>query len=362
MLYEFLEKNKKSILDLALKKTLGISENKPTTSELEKGLPIFYTELISVLKKGPVDNDSKKPVHTEELSITQAASHGKESQRLGYTLSQVVHGYGAICQSVTEFAQDKKFTITSWEFHELNLCLDIAIAQAVTQFAKTTKKDSEKKELLRLGELTHELRNTLASAILAHEMITRGTVGTSGNTSRILTNAHFRMRDLIDKSLSEVRLQIAPEPHLQKMNLMDVISDVEATAVTEARSKGLMLTIQVDPNIEVNGDRQLIESALANLVQNAIKYTKPKSNIWVRAKEVDKNIVIEVEDQCGGLPEGKAEELFRPFTQKDSDKSGLGLGLTISKRAIELNDGTLLVRNLPGKGCVFSINLPKLTK
>jgi signal transduction histidine kinase len=360
MLYEFLEKNEKTILGRAISKTIGISQDKPSTRELEKGLPLFYKDLILALKKGPDAKGSNHIHQSEELKTTQAASHGKESQRLGYTVSQVVHGYGTLCQSVTEYAQEQHFDIEAWEFRELNLLLDIAIAQAVTQYTKLTKQDSEKRELLRLGELAHELRNTLASATLAQEMIMRGTVGTSGNTSRILVNAHSRMRELIDKSLSEVRLQISPDPNLIKINLLELISDIEATAVTEARSKSLELTIEVDASLYVNADRQLLETALANLVQNALKYTKPNTSVCIRSKDDQEHVLIEVEDECGGLPAGKAEELFKPYIQKDADKSGLGLGLTISKRAVELNHGTIFVKNLSGKGCIFSIRLPKM--
>jgi hypothetical protein len=69
-------------------------------------------------------------------------------------------------------------------------------------------------------------------------------------------------------------------------------------------------------------------------------------------------VLIEVADQCGGLPLGDPDELFRPFAQRGSDRSGLGLGLSITRRGVEANDGTLSVRNRPGKGCVFTINLP----
>jgi signal transduction histidine kinase len=60
-----------------------------------------------------------------------------------------------------------------------------------------------------------------------------------------------------------------------------------------------------------------------------------------------------------GLPEGKAEEIFRPFEQLNAERSGLGLGLAISRRGVEANGGALHVRNLPGAGCVFTIDLPR---
>ena len=277
MLYEFLEKYKNPIIQLSAEKTLNISENKPVTSDLKKGLPIFYQDLTDFLKKDASDMGPQSPASQEDSMLLQAGFHGKESHRLGYTVSQVIHGYGSICQAITEYAQEKNFLISSREFHELNHYLDVAIAQAVTQYTNLTKEDTERKELLRLGELAHELRNALGSATIAHEMIIKGTVGGASNTSRLLSRALSRMRDLIDRSLSEVRLRIASEPHFQRINIIDVISDIEATAVTEARSKGIIMTVEVDAKIQVNCDRQLLESALANLVQNALKYTKPGS-------------------------------------------------------------------------------------
>jgi len=70
-------------------------------------------------------------------------------------------------------------------------------------------------------------------------------------------------------------------------------------------------------------------------------------------------ILIEVQDQCGGLPPGSAEKMFTPFTQRSDDRSGLGLGLSIARESIEADDGTLSVRDLPGAGCVFTISLPR---
>jgi signal transduction histidine kinase len=70
-------------------------------------------------------------------------------------------------------------------------------------------------------------------------------------------------------------------------------------------------------------------------------------------------IRIEVEDECGGLAPGSIEKMFQPFTQLGNDRSGLGLGLTICRNSVEASGGTLSVRDLPGTGCVFTIDLPR---
>jgi signal transduction histidine kinase len=69
-----------------------------------------------------------------------------------------------------------------------------------------------------------------------------------------------------------------------------------------------------------------------------------------------------VEDECGGLPPGKVEDLFRPFEQRGTDRSGMGLGLTICRKAAHANHGEILVRDLPGKGCIFTLDLPKSSR
>ena len=84
----------------------------------------------------------------------------------------------------------------------------------------------------------------------------------------------------------------------------------------------------------------------------------PSGIVWIRSKAYGGRVLLEVEDQCGGLPPGKTEELFQPFSQMGTDKSGLGIGLTISRNAVSLNNGILSVRDVPHLGCVFSIDLP----
>ncbi len=130
MLHEFLATNRGSILALTKEKTSAISESRPTSKELEKGLPEFYDSLISTLKKQAEGGPKITPQH----SSPSTTSHGKESRRLGYNVSQVVRGYGVICQAITEKAQTMGADISPGEFSTLNLSLDTAIAEAVTGF------------------------------------------------------------------------------------------------------------------------------------------------------------------------------------------------------------------------------------
>jgi signal transduction histidine kinase len=110
--------------------------------------------------------------------------------------------------------------------------------------------------------------------------------------------------------------------------------------------------------VEVEVDRQIVVGAIANLLQNAFKFTRPDGQVSLRANVSGTRVLIEIEDECGGLPTGKLEELFQAFEQRGQDRSGLGLGLFISRRGIEANDGFIRVTDRPGHGCIFTIDLP----
>lgn len=355
MLHEFLIKNRLKVLTLARIKAVDLAADRPVTVQSERGLPAFYNYLVHELER----EANGKPKRSEKKhSPRHTALHGAELSRLGYTVSQVVHGYGALCQAITELAEAERLQITTGEFSTLNLCLDVAIADAVTAFT-SCKNLEDVDSARRMGFLIHELRNALAAAIVAHSMVKKGVVGTGGNTNALLERNLNRMRDILDRSFSEVRMHSDKTAEHEPVSLLSVISEVEATASEQARQRGLNIVVQADHDLIIDGDYNYLNSALSNLVQNAVKYTKKGGTIWIRAHDTGEAVVLEVEDQCGGLPAGKAEELFQPFTQKNEDRSGLGLGLTISRQAVTLSGGGLTVRDMPGKGCVFTARFPK---
>lgn len=352
MLFEFLEDHRLEILALAEEKTLKLAGSLPSSAELRKGLPIFYDHLIEYLK-GAVSGPNEVKI------VEGAAGHGKELLRLNYTLSHVVHGYGAMCQAVTELSQLRKVGITAGEFNDLNMCLDIAIASAVSEFQYHSVQASEVREIQHLGYLVHELRNALSSATVAHDMMKQGLVGTSGSTSRVLGDSLLRMRDLIDRSLSEIRMRADPEVHIEKFRLDALVDQIIITAQSEAKNKNQILCNDIKTSVELETDRQLVLSAIANLIQNALKYSKVGGRISVRAGYSSENVIIEIEDECGGIQPDVLKNLFKPFASGGFDQSGLGLGLTIVQRAVLLLQGQITINNLPGRGCAFRIELPK---
>jgi signal transduction histidine kinase len=146
--------------------------------------------------------------------------------------------------------------------------------------------------------------------------------------------------------------------HQERVELGALVRDVVDATV---RHNGVDIGISADESLAVEADARLLTSALTNLVSNAVKFTKPGGYVEVRTFQHGADVIVEVEDECGGLPEGAADELFQPFVQKGSERSGVGLGLAITREAVEAHGGVITVLNLPGKGCVFRIELRSLS-
>jgi signal transduction histidine kinase len=358
MLHEFLTANRDEIVARTRLKVAARSAPRAAQAELEHGVSLFVDQLAETLR---CEQETTTRGTSEEIA-RGAAMHGGELRRAGFTISEVVHDYGDVCQAVTELAIERGHAVSSDEFKTLNRCLDVAIAEAVTEYSRQRERSIADRGTERLGFLAHEIGSVLANAILAFEVLQTGTVGIGGSTGAILGRNLVRLRDLVDRSLAEVRLEAGIHQR-QRVVVAELMEEVEAAAAIEARARGFELTVTaVDPGAAINVDRQLIAAALANLLHNAYKFSVPKGHVVVRTDtaSVQGRVLMAVEDQCGGLPPGEAEELFRPFQQRGPDRSGLGLGLAIARDSVETNGGEIRARSLPGRGCVFTIDLPLL--
>ncbi len=373
MLHEFLTANRDDLIDRCRLKVVQRRAPKPTDAELEHGIPHFLDQLIKTLQV----ERTIEPLRSRDVSGASggegsafseigatAAQHGRELLQHGFTVDQVVHDYGDLCQAITDLAFEKETPFEVDEFRTLNRCLDNAIADSVSEF--TYQRDI----LLvdagvvalneRLGFFAHELRNLIQNATLAVTAIKAGNVGLAGATGAVLDRSLVGLRNLVDRSLADVRVTAGMPVRRQLIPLAGFIGDVRISASLEAPYRGCGLAVSaVDPDLAVEADRDLLLSAVGNLLQNAFKFTEEQTEVSLRVQTAGNRVMIEVEDNCGGLPPGDAERMFEPFTQGSADKSGLGLGLSICRRSVEAIGGVLSVRNRPGVGCVFTVDLPR---
>ena len=373
MLHKFLTAQRAELINRCRSKVARRLAPAATDAELEYGVPLFLDQVIKTLRV----EQTSEPMRSRKVSGSSdggtagsseigasAARHGGELLQHGFTLDQVVHDYGDLCQAITELAFEQAAPISVDEFRTLNRCLDNAIADAVTEFAyqrDISISDSQHQAFNeRLGFLAHELRNLIQTATLAVVAIKAGNVGLAGATGAVLERSLIGMHNLIERSLADVRVRAAMPARHQLISVADFIGEVELSVSLDARGRGCGLSVSaVDPQLAVEADRDMLLSAVGNLLQNAFKFTEHHTDVSLNAYAPADRIRIAVEVHSGGVPPGDAEDMFLPFIQRGTDKSGLGLGLSICRTSVEANNGVLSVQDLPGSGCVFTIDLPR---
>jgi hypothetical protein len=198
MLGEFIEVHREEIILRCRAKVASRSAPPPTKAEIDHGVPIFLDQLVKELRHGP----SK----TREISKS-AVQHGHDLLLQGFTVGQVVHDYGDVCQSITELAMETSAPISTDDFRTLNRCLDDAIAGAVTQYGleRDQSIDGEAAgETVRVEAMARELRHSIQRASIALGAIKSGHVGIAGSTGRVLDQSLLNAQDLSDRLLAVV--------------------------------------------------------------------------------------------------------------------------------------------------------------
>jgi signal transduction histidine kinase len=350
MLSDFIASHRQDLIALTRAKVAKRMAPSPTELELSNGVPIFLDRLASALRRLPDSN----------AFANGAAEHGATLLGLGYTVGQVVYDYGEICQAITELTVSLSAPITTDEFQTLNRCLDDAIAQAVTEFTRLRDRTTADGQLERSGAFAQDLRHSVTAARLAFMMIKSGRAPSAGSVAAVVTSNLQGMAALINRSLVDVRLE-SGHTRRQRVSVRDIVAEVEVDGAIEASHYGVSLDVPpVDAGIDLNADVQVLVASIANVLQNALKYTRAGGSIALKVSALAGRVKIDVEDQCGGLAPGQAEALAGGLELRGKERGGLGLGLLVSRRGIESSGGVLRVRDVRGKGCIFTIDLPQL--
>ena len=373
-MHKFLSNNRAELIARCKTKVAQRPRRAATEAQLANGIPLFLDQLMRTLEaqeegdvgesfriSGAAGGDASD---LSEMGLS-AAAHGKALLNLGFSVDQVVHDYGDLCQAITDLAVERDAPFSVDEFRTLNRCLDNAIADAVTEFGISRdanvalQQSAEENE--RLGVLVHELRNSLHTATLAFAALESGKVPIGGATGAVLKRSLASLAALLNLSLSQVRVT-AEAPHAEAFSLALFVAEAANAASLDASAKGCTFSVSdVDATLGICGDRERLLAALVNLLHNAFKFTRPHTEVRLSAYAKGNHVLVDVGDRCGGLPSGVTASIFRPFMQVGEDKSGLGLGLSIARRNVEADGGVLNVRDVAGIGCVFTIDLPLRT-
>lgn len=288
MMHSFLANNREELARRCRVKVAARAGRSATEAQLATGIPLFLSQLIRTLEieqtdtpmdsrsiSGPAGGDTA----LSEVSVS-AAQHGRDLLALGLSVDQVVHDYGDLCQAITDLAVERDAPFEVDEFRTLNRCLDNAISDAVTEFsfqkealaADANASDSREK----MGYFAHELRNLLGTAALAFAAAKAGNLSLGGATGAILERSLSGLEKLIAASLDDVRALGKADVVLGSFSLAAFIGDIYNAALLSAKMHDCTLRLPVvDPALAMAGNRDLLIAAVANLLQNAFKFTAP---------------------------------------------------------------------------------------
>ena len=213
MLTEFLTSNRDELISRCRQKVVNRFAPSGAPPASEFGAPQLLTQIAEMLRREQhtesreVESSQPAPAPTE---IGRAAAlHGTELARLGYSIDQVVHDYGDVCQAVTELAADQQAPISVDEFRTFNRCLDNAIADAATSFGGALQLLVDDQALtlrLRLKKYNSEQRRLIDIAIKSFFSIRSGSVGPNGATGTTHLQALAELKTLTDRSLPDIIL------------------------------------------------------------------------------------------------------------------------------------------------------------
>jgi hypothetical protein len=186
------------------------SEPARAAGKVDHGVPLFLQQLIKTLqaeqRTDVRDAADAEPTPADTDIGRAAALHGAELLRRGFSIDQVVHDYGDVCQCITALAVEESLSISSDEFRTLNRCLDNAIADAVTSFGSARQKSIELEAQTlqqRLGDFSIEHRRLVDVAVESLAAIRTGNIGVSGATGTLLAHALEEMSSLTDRTLAQ---------------------------------------------------------------------------------------------------------------------------------------------------------------
>ena len=287
-----------------------------------------------------------------------ATEHGAQRFNLGFDVGTVVREYAIVRELLFDLADESGIEVSQRELRGLAKFLIHGIADSATNYAAVRDRELREQTRTHVAFLAHELRNPLGSVRLAFQLAReRGELRPSLITESI-ERGLGRVATLLDDALVSIKLHEVGVAQYDSFEVADLLHELVGDLTAEAEAKHE--SIFIEGAATLRADRRALGSALSNLLRNAVKFTRRGGNIHLRTKASQGAVMIEVEDSCGGLPEGEVTKLFDPFVQLGADRSGFGLGLAIAEQAAQAHGGALRVHDLPGRGCVFVLDLPAL--
>jgi len=223
-------------------------------------------------------------------------------------------------------------------------------------------KRSERTRAKMLNFLSHDIRSPITS-LLSLTQSRKLREGTAAEMAEQIEPLARRSLRLADNFLQLARAEAADATAFSDTDLVSVAHNALDEAFVQARVRGVVLKREIEEEAcWMQGDLGLLERALFNLLENAIKFSPPESEVILRLTREDGQVVCEIEDRGPGIPKDQLKEIFLPFTHADTENTsqgrGVGLGLSFVRVVADKHRGSVEASNREGGGALFRLNLP----
>jgi signal transduction histidine kinase len=214
-----------------------------------------------------------------------------------------------------------------------------------------------------VANVSHELRTPL-TAIKGYSEFLMDEVEDRPDLKKAvhhLNNESARLEKLVDEVLTISRIDMDKEIfQFKRMDFSSLIKETTEKMMLRAEKYGIEIETDIESNLTIQGDSEKLIQVLVNLLDNAFKYSKSQSSVWIKARRLSDSTVLSIEDHGIGIPEEDKHKVFERFYRASNSRgiSGTGLGLSIVKHIVEAHKGSIELASRTGGGTAVNIKLP----
>ena len=213
------------------------------------------------------------------------------------------------------------------------------------------------------NDISHELRSPLARMQVSIELLQMKVADSEKSLVNRLEKDVNRMNALIEELLQFTKLENKQiSSNIEEIDLGKALENVCADAEFENKNKHKGVRLEIKQECSIKGNPTLLERAFENIIRNGLRFTPENTVVEVSLEKIDNKAVIKISDKGPGVPEDQLKKIFAPFycinTDRNPQKGGVGLGLPIALKAIQIHKGTIVMSNKSEGGLLATIELP----
>jgi two-component system, cell cycle sensor histidine kinase PleC len=246
---------------------------------------------------------------------------------------------------------------------------ELSIANANYQAEKERAEAANKAKSEFLANMSHELRTPLNAILGFSEILLNGMFGPVGSPkyseyARDIHESGKHLLNVINDILDMSKIEAGHmKIHCETIDLAPLIEESLRLTSIPAQEKNIAVTQQVTAGLSMAGDRRAMKQILLNLLSNAVKFTNEGGRVELRARQMQRGVLLTIADTGIGIPKRALGKIGQPFEQVQSQyaksKGGSGLGLAISRSLVSLHGGTMRIRSKVGSGTVVALFIPQ---